>query len=106
MIRGILIAAVVAAISGAFFVGMDYGAKRMEHRQLKYLAKQQKKWAQELEAVRQQKDKVKVVYRDKVKIIREAVDECADTRVPDPILCELCDHGDCPGQPGPACPVR
>lgn len=83
------IAAVIAVIFVIAFFSYRAGADHEKAKALKAIEAQQKEWAKDRETLLTKSQEIKVVYRDKIKTVRQVVDSCADTSISPDILSQL-----------------
>jgi hypothetical protein len=84
----IKIALVVGMIAAVAFFSYRAGRDHVLAQQAELLKEKDRRIAQLQTELETDQDKIKVVYRDKIRTIRTAADTsgCADTRAPDDIL--------------------
>lgn len=91
-----LIIAGLVSVCVAFIAGFDIGNSYAENKYREAQLKQLEKDSKAVEKLRDQTNKAEVIYRDRIKVVRETVDNCLSTRIAEPVISQLCDSKLCP----------
>jgi len=87
---GVIIIAMLAAFAGTWFGGYRYGTLSTKDQVNRAFQENEKRVAKLLDELDKAKSEREVVYRDRVKIVKEAVGQCLDARIePDDLLASL-----------------
>lgn len=83
-----LISIVIALtlITSAFGMGYHLGKQSYQVKEQKAVIQTQEKQNQAVKEVQQQEVKRQIVYRDRLKVIHDATDNCLDVAAPDSVL--------------------
>lgn len=84
--RGYLIAAAIAALIGSHWYAYEKGKDREQDKAAAAALAHREKEQQLIAELEQAKQKREVIYRDKIRIIKEANDACLDSPLPDNIF--------------------
>lgn len=90
-IQWVLAVTAVLAVLGVWYTYAVFDAGRsVERARMQILIEEERARSQEIvDAHEADKQQIKVVYREKVKVIQQSGDGCAAAPVPDPILHQL-----------------